>query len=122
MKPYDLPAAWRARAEELRRYAPAAAEAFEECAEQLQRAQLARDNEELTLRQAAVESGFHEDALGKMVKEGRIPNAGKKGAPKILRRHVPKKPPSGKVAEGKPSLHLDSHNRRAQARRAGRGG
>lgn len=46
----------------------------------------------LSLKGAAEESGYSTGHLGREVKAGRIPNAGRENAPKILRRDLPKKP------------------------------
>jgi hypothetical protein len=46
----------------------------------------------LSLKGAAEESGYSAGHLGREVKAGRIPNAGRENAPKILRRDLPKKP------------------------------
>lgn len=51
----------------------------------------------LSLREAAIESGYHEDSLGRMVKENRIPNRGRTNAPKVRRGDLPKK---RRVAKG----------------------
>ncbi len=48
-------------------------------------------DELLTLRQAARESGYSADHLGRLVKTGAIPNAGRPHAPRILRRDLPRK-------------------------------
>ncbi len=45
----------------------------------------------LTLTEAAEESGFSADHLGRLVHDGKIPNAGRPGAPRISRRHLPRK-------------------------------
>ena len=45
--------------------------------------------EPLTLREAAGEAGYSEDHLGRLVREGKIPNAGRPGAPRILRANLP---------------------------------
>lgn len=50
------------------------------------------EQEILTLHQAAEESGYSEDHLGRMVRERKIPNAGRRNAPRILRRDLPIKP------------------------------
>jgi hypothetical protein len=42
--------------------------------------------------EAAAESGYAADTLGRLVREGQIPNAGRLNAPKIRRRDIPKKP------------------------------
>lgn len=103
----ELPAAWRARAEELRPFAPAAAEAFARAADELEAALRERANEVLNMREAARESGYHEDHLARLVKAGKIPNAGKRGAPKIRRGELPRKP------GGRPTLTLEEARRQA---------
>ena len=40
---------------------------------------------------AARESGYSADHLGRLVRDGRIPNAGRPGAPRIARSHLPRK-------------------------------
>jgi hypothetical protein len=46
----------------------------------------------LTLVDAAAESGYSADHLGRLVRDGVIPNAGRANAPKIRRRDLPRKP------------------------------
>lgn len=88
----DLPARWRSRAEELRPYAPPAAEAFDAAAAELEAS--LRDSllEPLTLEQAEVESGYSRAHLRRMLREERVPNAGTEADPRILRRDLPRKP------------------------------
>jgi hypothetical protein len=86
-----LVSAWRARAEGLRPYAPAAAAAFECAAEDLEQQVAGAAMEALSLTQAAVESGYSADHLGRLVAKGQIPNAGRPNAPRILRRDLPRK-------------------------------
>ena len=50
-----------------------------------------RDDTNLTLTQAAGESCYSAAHLGRLVREGKIPNAGRPGAPGIARRHLPRK-------------------------------
>lgn len=45
----------------------------------------------LTLVEAAAECGFSADHLGRLVRSGQLPNAGRAKAPKIRRRDLPKK-------------------------------
>ena len=47
--------------------------------------------EQLTLDQAAQESGYTYSHLQACVAEGRLPNAGRPGEPRISRRHLPVK-------------------------------
>jgi hypothetical protein len=45
----------------------------------------------LTLRQAAEVSGYSEDHLGRQVLQGKIPNAGRKGSPRIKTGDLPRR-------------------------------
>lgn len=87
----DLVAQWRARAEQLRPYGPAAARAFQNAAAELERELEAEAGETLTLSQAADASAYSADYLGRMIRDGRIPNAGRPHAPRIRRTDLPKK-------------------------------
>jgi hypothetical protein len=86
-----LPAHWRARAEELRPIAPGAAYIYDQVALELERALRQAGDEVLNLRQAARESGYSEDYLGRLLKAGKLANAGRPGAPKIRRGDLPRK-------------------------------
>ena len=55
----------------------------------------------LSLPEAAARSGYTAEHLGRMVREGRISNAGRKGSPRIRAADLPRKPalvPSGPKA------------------------
>jgi hypothetical protein len=86
-----LSAHWRTRAAELERFAPAAAQAFRDAADQLD-ASLQDAEESVTLKEASLLGGYSVDALQRMVAVGRIENAGRKGKPRIRRAQVPTKP------------------------------
>ena len=89
----DLVRDWRAKAYLFREHAhQATAIAYETCAEQLESELHTLSQEHLTLAGAALLGGYSEDHLGRMVREGRIPNAGRRGAPRIRRADVPIKP------------------------------
>lgn len=90
--PADLPATWRDRADELEPYAAPAAEAFRRAAAELDAALRARAAEELTLGEAAEASGYSKRRLRELVADGTIPQAGRKGAPRIRRADLPVKP------------------------------
>ena len=87
-----LPATWRTQAKALRRYGgETPAVALESCAAELEATLRERDETTLSLTEAARESGYSADHLGRLVRDGRIPNAGRPGAPRIARRHLPRK-------------------------------
>src|SRR4051812_19846220 len=96
-----LPARWKERAEYLRQYGdPACARLWELASSELEAALVAHGEETLTLVQAAKLSGFTADHLGTQIKSGRIPNAGRDGAPRIRRSDLPMKAVGG---PGRPS-------------------
>ena len=87
-----LPAKWRKQAKSLRRYGgdtPAAA--LERCAADLEAALVERDETTFSLVEAARESGYSADHLGRLVRDGKIPNAGRPGAPRIALKDLPRK-------------------------------
>ena len=87
-----LPDTWRTQAKTLREYGgETPAVALESCAAQLEAALRWRDETTLNLTEAARESGYSTDHLGRLVRGGKIPNAGRPGAPRIARRHLPRK-------------------------------
>lgn len=45
----------------------------------------------LTLTEAAAEGGYSVDHLGRLVRQGKIPTAGRPGAPRIALEHAPRK-------------------------------
>lgn len=53
---------------------------------------LSWQDELLDLDQAAAESGFTKDHLGFLIRDQKIPNSGRKGSPRIRRKHLPRKP------------------------------
>ena len=87
-----LSEAWRTRANILRHYgSETAAMALEACAAELEEAWRRKDEPILTLAEAARESGYSADHLSHLVREGKIPNAGRFGAPRIALRDLPRK-------------------------------
>ena len=62
------------------------------CATELFAAVRAYDDEELTITAASAASKYSCDHLRVLVASGEIPNAGRKGSPRIGRRDLPAKP------------------------------
>lgn len=92
---------WRQKAELFRQHGhEATARAYELCSTELEEALTAGENELLDLQEAARESGYSADYLGRLVRAGRIRNAGRRNAPRIRRGDLPKRP---EVAE---TIHL----------------
>lgn len=59
---------------------------------ELQAALEQHDDDVLTLAEASRESGYSDDHLGRQVRDGKIPNAGRANAPRIRRADLPLKP------------------------------
>jgi len=88
----NLPAVWRRRAKALRRYGvEPPATALERCAEELDATLVERDETTYSLVEASRESGYSADHLGRLVRDGKIPNAGRPGAPRIALKDLPRK-------------------------------
>lgn len=89
-----LSLAWKARARTLRQWAAAneVATAWEAAASELEAALAKSEEQLLNLQAAAAESGYSAEHLGRLVREGRIPNAGRPNAPRIRLRDLPRKP------------------------------
>jgi hypothetical protein len=83
---------WRDEAALLRRRAASPqAEVLESCAAELEAWARERELQALTLEQAAAESGYTYSAIEKMVRRGAIANVGRRGAPRIHRRDLPRR-------------------------------
>ncbi len=88
--PGDLPAVWRERADYLNHFGDPNSARLWMIAE-LERALEVFDDQTLTLAEAARVSGYSAGYLGSLVKQGKIPNAGRSGAPRVRRAHLPAK-------------------------------
>jgi hypothetical protein len=90
MTPTELAQRWRKDAELLDRYGDdAMARACRTHADDLDAAMRSVADDALDLTAAARESGYSPDRLRHLVAEGTIPNAGKKGSPRIRRGDLP---------------------------------
>ena len=88
---HKLVIVWRQRADELHPYAPHVAAAFTEVADELRAALETSEGDSLSLVEAARESGYSAEHLGRLVRVGEIPNAGRPNAPRIQRKDLPRK-------------------------------
>lgn len=92
----ELTRTWEADADRLELYGDEGrAQLVRLLAAQVREAMREVADEELTLSEAAIESGYSADHLRHLVADGTIPNAGRKGAPRIRRRDLPLKPGAG---------------------------
>jgi hypothetical protein len=94
MSPMDIISRWETRLIEWRQFNSQVdgAKVCEEVLEDFRAWQDAEENQLLSLKAAAEISGYTPGHLGRLVRNGEIPNAGRPNAPKIHRRHVPIKP------------------------------
>ena len=100
----ELVARWREEAEVLgRRHVGANADLLRDVADELEESVRDWEGETLTLTEAAAETGYSRDQLGRLLRDGKIPNAGRQKAPRILRRDLPRK--AGAVAHDSPVQH-----------------
>ncbi len=89
----DLADRWSAEAMSLERWGDdRGATILRRCATELEAATRSHDDEELTITAASAASGYSQDHLRALVATGEIPNAGRKGSPRIRRKDLPRKP------------------------------
>ncbi len=90
-----LPASWREEAKRLRSLeANGQAAAFEQAANELEAAIAVRENQTLTIREAAAESGYSEEHLRRLARAGQLQverNGGPKSRIRIRRADLPLK-------------------------------
>jgi hypothetical protein len=70
----------------------ARARALEWAAAQIETAIQADDDQRLTLSEAALRSGYSADHLARLLREGRLPNAGRPGSPRSRVADLPIRP------------------------------
>lgn len=93
--PASLLVAWRERAAYLEQFGdPVSARLWKLAAVELEAAFKAVGDETLTLVEAAALSGYSADHLGHLIRHGKLPNYGRKNAPRVRRAEVPIKSPT----------------------------
>lgn len=103
----DLAIGWRSESEVLRRRgAPGSAEVLNGCADELDERLDEWWLEELTIEEAAKETGLAYDTVQRKVASGEWPNVRRKGAPRVRRRDVlPGSPePGPRLVTGEPDI------------------
>lgn len=87
----DLVTEWQARAANLRRWGAGepCASAYELAATELQSALCELGDDLLSLREAALVSGYSVDHLGRLIRQGKLANAGRPNAPRVRRGDLP---------------------------------
>jgi hypothetical protein len=103
----ELLSKWRSRADELAPYAASAALAWRNAADELETFVRGWALAELTIEEAAGESGYSYSAIQKKLANGELENVGGKGAPRVRRNDLPRK--GGTAKDGLANLIL--HNR-----------
>lgn len=93
---------WTSRAQDLEPYNPGAAHAWRSAARELDAEYVSLDEEVLSLSEAAREFGYSADHVGRLVREGVLPNAGRRGAPRVTRGAMRNRPPRAGVDHGLP--------------------
>ena len=95
----DLAGKWLEEAQTLERYGDhRGGEVCRLHAQEVRASLASHESEVLTLAQAAGESGYSKDHLRHLICDGTIPDAGRKNAPRIIRRDLPVKPGKPKAS------------------------
>ncbi len=81
--------------------------------------QVHEDDQLLTLKEAADRSGYSTDHLGRLIRDGTIPNAGKPGAPRIRRGDLPQKAGMGVAGNSHAAYDAGADARKLVSRRKG---
>lgn len=117
----DLPAQWRTRAADLRRWAAAegAASALERAAEELEMSLVEQSSRLLGVTDAANLVGRHRDTISNAIRDGRLPNHGTKYRPRVMAGDLAKVFSSRGVASSSASQYdeLTDARSRSKARR-----
>ncbi len=94
MKPAEFIAKWEARANELERMGALVdgATLCRDLLKDLEALRGANEDDLLSLADAAATSGYTRDHLSRLIRDGKIPNAGRRGAPRIRRGDLPRRP------------------------------
>lgn len=116
----ELATEWRRRAELLRQYGdPNTERLWRLAAEELERSAAVERELPLTLREAAARTGYTTDHLAELIRRGVLPNAGRKGSPRLRacdlppgKRAVPERVAASAVPSSADAFELGRRARR----------
>lgn len=112
----DLTARWTEDAARLEAYgATAQAKALQRAADDVLATLATLETDTLTLADAARESGYTADHLGRLVRRGEIENVGRPHAPRIRRSDLPRKASAKLLREHPTHASMDTRRRIARA-------
>ncbi|MBA3342897.1 MAG: hypothetical protein H0T48_13815 [Gemmatimonadaceae bacterium] len=96
MSPDEIRERWIARREEFQRFHVQVdgAALVDELLEDLKQLAAATGAIALTLRQASERTGYTTDSLSRLIRQGKLTNVGRRGAPRVLVSELPKRPAS----------------------------
>jgi hypothetical protein len=113
--PADLPSFWRHRSQVLKECsAEPQAKVLEMCAEQLELSLNYRDEELVSLTEAARAKGYTPDHIGRLVRQGKLKDYGRPKAPRVRLSELPRKP--GTLPSVSRTTHLVGATTRQVAR------
>jgi len=117
----QLFARWRARRDEWRRLGAQVkgAAVCDEVLADFQAVLTLEGDELLTLNEASRISGYSPDHLGRLIRTGTIPNAGRPNSPRMRRADLPRKPQSTIATNGHPTYDPAADARKLVSRRNG---
>ena len=116
-----LVAQWSQRALVLEAYSAPAAEAFRCAVRELEAALRGGEDECLTLTQAGARSGYSPEHLGRVIRDGVLPNAGRRGAPRLRAGTLPTRPaPKRTIQPAAARYDVDADARCLQGRQGDR--
>jgi hypothetical protein len=102
---------WREHAATLQAYgATAVAQAVERCCQDLENVRHEDGSVLLSLNEAARLSGYAPDTLGRMIRDGRLENHGRRNAPRVRLADLPLRvghSPVGSTARHRPTVKRD---------------
>ena len=115
----DCVEAWLREAEDYSRkgIAPEAANTLRRCAGEIGAALQVEGQRKLTLSEAAEVSNYSVEHLGRMVRQGDIPNAGRKGKPAVRQSDLPRRPKVVRAAHSTYDVMTDARSIRSRGRR-----